>query len=157
MNIVDYENYILFENGDIINADTGRLLAQRNRCGYKAVTLFNKYRERKTHNVHRLLALTYINKPTGKDCVDHINRCKSDNRLENLRWVSKSENNVNCLSKVKNKLGIKNIYKSNRKVGYNVVIRRNTYTYTKHKPSLEEAIKQRNLMLSMFTIDSPMY
>ena len=33
--------------------------------------------------------------PTDKPCVDHINRIKDDNRLENLHWVSSKENSDN--------------------------------------------------------------
>ena len=155
MNIEGYENYILFKNGDIINADTGRLLRNRNRNGYRAVTLFNEYREKKTHNIHRLLALTYIPNPFKKPYVDHINRDKTDNRLKNLRWVSKSENNVNSISKKKNKLGIKNIYDRPNQAGYYIAIKRNTLSYTKYRPTLLEAIKQRNIMISMFLIQAP--
>ena len=155
MNIVGFENYILFKNGDIINADTGRLLRHRNRNGYRAVSLFNKDREKKTHNVHRLLALHYIPNPFKKPYVDHINRDKSDNRLKNLRWVSKSENNVNSISKKKNKLGIKNIYNRPKQAGYYIAIKRNTLSYTKYSATLVQAIKQRNIMLSMFLIQAP--
>ena len=157
MNIEGYENYILFRNGDIINADTGRLLRQRNRNGYVAVTLFDKNRERKTHNVHRLLALHYIPNPFKKPYVDHINRDKKDNRLINLRWVSKSENNVNSILKKKNQLGVKNIYTRRKKAGFYVAIRRNTLTYSKYRSTLEEAIEQRNMMISMFLIQPPLY
>ena len=46
---------------------------------------------------HRLIALQFIQNddPENKIQVDHINRIKSDNRLENLRWVTSSENIMN--------------------------------------------------------------
>lgn len=55
--------------------------------------------------VHRIVAETFIPNPNGKDYVDHINRLRSDNRVENLRWVTREENETNkkraddCLTK----------------------------------------------------------
>ena len=46
-------------------------------------------------NIHRLLAEMFLDNPHNKRNVDHINRIKSDNRLENLRWYSQSENMLN--------------------------------------------------------------
>ena len=44
--------------------------------------------------IHKLVAKTFI-KNNDKKYVDHINRIRNDNRLENLRWVTCSENNKN--------------------------------------------------------------
>ena len=47
--------------------------------------------------VHRIVAETFIEKPEGygKVEVDHINRNRQDNRVENLRWVTHKENQAN--------------------------------------------------------------
>jgi hypothetical protein len=41
---------------------------------------------------HRVIADQFITNPDNLQFIDHRNRVRSDNRLENLRWVSRSEN-----------------------------------------------------------------
>jgi hypothetical protein len=50
-----------------------------------------------TRAKHRLVAFQFIpnDEPDTKIYVDHINRIKTDCRIENLRWVTPSENMVN--------------------------------------------------------------
>ena len=41
---------------------------------------------------HRLVATVWIDNPNNFDTVDHINGDKGDNSIENLQWVSRSDN-----------------------------------------------------------------
>ena len=59
--------------------------------GYMRLVLY-KNGKSKHFQVHRLLALAFIPNPENKRCIDHINGIRHDNRLENLRWVTYSEN-----------------------------------------------------------------
>jgi hypothetical protein len=49
----------------------------------------------KTLSVHRLVLTAFIGYPESNKVCDHINRIRTDNRIENLRWVSIHENNLN--------------------------------------------------------------
>ena len=67
--------------------------------GYLKLSIPNKDGKKRGAYVHRLIAETFIEK-SGSDGlqVDHVNRVRSDNRLENLRLVSLEENLLNrCL------------------------------------------------------------
>lgn len=49
----------------------------------------------KRYYVHRIVAETFIPNPDNKPYIDHIDRNPSNNSIENLRWVTVSENNYN--------------------------------------------------------------
>lgn len=59
--------------------------------GYQRIVLM-KQAIRKRYMCHRLVAKTFIPNPDNKPFVNHINGDKSDNRVENLEWVTQSEN-----------------------------------------------------------------
>ena len=67
--------------------------------GYIAVNIHKKRVPK-----HRLIALQFIqnNSPETKTQVDHLNRIKTDNQIENLRWVTPSENIRNSAKPNKN-------------------------------------------------------
>lgn len=61
--------------------------------GYVRVRLRNGPKVNKYYLIHRLVADAFIPNPVGKLEVHHINGVRNDNRLENLGWVTRSENN----------------------------------------------------------------
>ena len=69
--------------------------------GYLRVSL-TKDRKIKTIRVHRLVAQTFIENKENKPCVDHISTVKTDNRVENLRFVTHKENSNNELTRKHN-------------------------------------------------------
>lgn len=53
----------------------------------------------KTLNVHRCVALAWLEPVEGREHVNHKNGDRKDNRVENLEWVTRSENILHGLSR----------------------------------------------------------
>jgi hypothetical protein len=80
--------------------------------GYFVVHLKNSELKINTNFlVHRLVALAFIENIDNKEQVNHIDGVKTNNRLENLEWLTRSENIKHAI-----KLGLmtpeKNLWKS---------------------------------------------
>lgn len=76
-----------------VNRYKGRILsAGVVKLGYKQVCLF-KNQAKETHRIHRLVMQAFIgDPPEGKFDVAHGNGDTSDNRLPNLRYATKADN-----------------------------------------------------------------
>ena len=95
MEIQDYPNYMIYEDGRVYNKNSNRFLKpSTNNRGYLTVCLSNNGKH-KMMSIHRLIALYYIPNPENKSYVDHIDRNKQNNNIENLRWVTTRENSSN--------------------------------------------------------------
>lgn len=68
-----------------------KLLKMSTHAGYKAYHLCIGGKPATVY-VHRVLALIFIPNPENKPQVNHINGIKSDNRIDNLEWVTSQEN-----------------------------------------------------------------
>ena len=114
MEIIDYPNYLIYPDGKVwsnnsrFHKEKQRFMKPAFDGRYKFHT-FCKEGKPKIILLHRLIAIHYISNPENKPCVDHINRIKTDNRIENLRWVSYKENSNNTSCHKTNISGHKNI------------------------------------------------
>lgn len=91
--IAGYESkYLVSKNGDVYSIRRRRLLKpQITDKGYLTVELWDSY-SRRSVKIHRLVAETFIENPSGLKEINHKNGDKADNRVENLEWCSRSEN-----------------------------------------------------------------
>lgn len=61
----------------------------------------------RSFRIHKLVAITYLPRIKGKNCINHKNSIRSDNSIENLEWVTHSENTRHAIKKGRIKFPIK--------------------------------------------------
>lgn len=84
--------YQISNLGKVRNSDRD-LRLNTSKDGYKLTYLYTN-KVKLTRTVHRLVAKAFIPNLKNKPCVNHINGIKTDNRIENLEWVTYSENTL---------------------------------------------------------------
>jgi hypothetical protein len=122
--VVDYGVKKAYRPGKVLK------LRKSNQGYLYTVFCLNKIRE--TIKPHRIVAKVFLENKENKPCVNYINGIKHDNTVENLEWVTYSENTIHSfklnlskskkgeeshLSKLKNSdvLNIRNMC-SNKKI-----------------------------------------
>jgi len=94
----EFTAYEVSTLGEVRNASTQKVLSHReDKDGYDSVHLrIGINREHgKYMLIHRMVADTFMEPVEGKPYVDHIDRDRKNNRLDNLRFVSAKENAAN--------------------------------------------------------------
>lgn len=88
--------YAATPDGHIWSYKSSKFLAEtENERGYYKVTLYPNKSPKKCLYVHKLIALTYIPNSENKETIDHIDKNKKNNKVSNLKWATRSEQNIN--------------------------------------------------------------
>lgn len=89
--IPNYPEYAVSNIGNVATIKTNKLRSLSDHKGYKQCML---RKNGKAYNrfVHRLVASAFLPAPEEGQVIDHINGIRNDNRVENLRWCSITDN-----------------------------------------------------------------
>jgi hypothetical protein len=94
-----FSKYKINENGTVINLK-GQIIQPMVRGAYLSVNLITDNNINKSLYVHRLVAYTFIKNINNKNnTVNHIDKNKLNNNINNLEWVSPSDNTKHSLGK----------------------------------------------------------
>ena len=139
----NYESYILenftYDNGILSRKDRKNSMGSYDKDGYLILKV-----KRKQFKAHRIVWLLFHGQfPTTE--IDHINRNRTDNRIENLRLATRKQQIENRTIEPNKETGVVGVYidKTNGlKKKYAFKHNGKTFRFG----SLEEAIKCRNKM-----------
>jgi len=94
-NIPGFSKYQASNKGFIRNTKT-KYVRKNSKTpgGYSSVILKGDDGKKRTLLIHRLVAISFISNPEKKPTVNHKNHKRSDNRLENLEWMTQREQNL---------------------------------------------------------------
>jgi len=122
-----YSGYEVSKCGKIRSVDrhvsrvnTGKLVLYKGKeirqqvdeCGYLRVRL-SVDNVKFSVRMHRLIAETFIDNPQNLPQVNHIDGNKQNNALENLEWVSNSENQIHAIA-----TGLKEIHFAEKAIAF---------------------------------------
>jgi hypothetical protein len=109
--LADFPGYFVNRNGQVKGKLKGLLTPQESN-GYQYVRLSTNNVSNKKY-VHRLIAQTFLTNSDNLPEVDHKDWNRSNNCVENLRWIAREGNCQSKRKQINNKSGVKGLYWSN--------------------------------------------
>jgi hypothetical protein len=94
--IKDYNDYFISNKGDVWSLFSEKKLTTCDSGGYKRVNIGGKKNSKKRY-VHTLVAEAFIENPKKCKIVNHKNGNKTDCDVENLEWITHSENSLHSI------------------------------------------------------------
>jgi len=91
-----FDHYYVDTVGNVFSTWHGtmkKMSPYLHKSGYYSIRLCRGARDYQGFMVHRLVADAFIDNPCDLPTVNHKNGIKTDNRLENLEWMTYKENN----------------------------------------------------------------
>lgn len=141
MEINNYPNYLIYEDGRVFSKITNKFLKPFIAQGYYCISLGRK----KKKSIHRLIAENFLENPNNYPEVDHIDRNPKNNNINNLRWVSRVDNQLNRGNNKNNSSGHKNIEIKCR--GFYFTKRYKNKVYSKYFKTKKEALCYKYIFL----------
>ena len=91
-NITNFPNYQISNFGNCKNVKTGRILKPSSDCsgGYLKVSLLVGDGKMSTKRIHKLVAHAFLENLEEKRCVDHKDRCKTNNHNASMKSTNTS-------------------------------------------------------------------
>ena len=107
--IEGFENYEISKLGNVRNRTTNKVLkCNLDGNGYYIIRLWSN-KKATSKCIHRLIGETFIPNPDNKAFIDHKDGNIINNAIENLRWATSSENQMNVKISKRNSSGVKGV------------------------------------------------
>lgn len=153
--IEGWEDYSITEDGRIWSHHIEKFLKlQTSPFGYLKIILY-KNGKQKNYLVHRLVALTFIPNPDNKSEVNHIDGNKKNNKIENLEWVTSSENQIHSFTNNLQKVSKGEAHWNSKLTKEDVLYIRNNYKFRDKEFSFVAIAKR--LKISPTTVQEAYY
>lgn len=91
-NVYSYDKVVQHNYGGKAIKKGKQLKPEKTNCGYLRVLLINKDNKRCHVSIHRAVAEAFISNPNNLPQVNHIDGNKLNNNVNNLEWVTSSQN-----------------------------------------------------------------